>query len=117
MAAQRRFTWQDYRDQGFTALSDHLGESFQVKPGPAANTVEIWHGEQRIGNLLAVDPEEILLCLGPSECTHIDPDTYDGSCLSLSLDAELFPDESNPTDLGEAAEVLRRHARVASADS
>jgi hypothetical protein len=108
MTGSEPFTWRDYSASGFTGLDELLGPEFRLVPGATPHTVEIWHGERRLGDLLAIDPAEILDCLGPSECSHIDPDTYDESCLSLSLAAELFPNDSAPQNLAAAASAILR---------
>jgi len=108
MTHSEPFTWRDYREGGFAGLVALLGPEFRLVPTTSAHTVEIWHGERRLGDLLAVDPAEILDCLGPAECSHIDPDTYDESCLSLSFAGELFPEASAPSNLEAVAAAIRR---------
>ncbi|MFQ5505613.1 MAG: hypothetical protein ACE5F1_12575 [Planctomycetota bacterium] len=105
-----RFTWQDYEEHGFAGLETALGEGFLVSPVDEPHAVDVYYRGTRIGRLLAVNPEDILFHLGPSECTHIDCGNYHESCLNLSYEGELFPDDSSPSNLAEAARSFRRRA-------
>ena len=106
--AEKAFTWRDYSETGFEELAALLGPEFRVVDGKTPCSVEIWRGDEQFGELFALDPTEIMDCLGPCESSHIDPETYDESCLSLSLVGELFPVDATPRNLEVVADALRR---------
>ena len=108
------FTWRAFASHGFDELLVHLGDGWSCRPSADGDAIEVFHVARRIGCLLAVDPDEIVACLGPGESCHFDSDTFDGSCLSLMLEDELFPEDYNPANLAIAADVFRRRAQSSS---
>ncbi len=102
------FTWRDYEARGFGELQGLLGEGWEVVDQGGEPEVVVQFAGTAVGTLMAISPFDIELHLGPSECLYIDPERYDGSCLSLTLEGELFPEASNPEDLAAAAAVFQR---------
>ena len=109
MAERSPFTWHVFQERGFDELHTLLGDGWELVAVDATE-VEIRASGARIGSLLAVDFNEVELQLGPHECMYVAGQGARSSCLSLSLEGDICPDDCHPFDLAEAAEVFRNAA-------
>ena len=107
----RLFTWNEFEQGGFGGLLELLGDGWSTTTAEEPSSIDIWYDGKRIGNLTAFDPADIEMYLGPTECTHVGPEMYEQSCLSVSFEDEPLPEDANAVNLQEAAGLFC--ARVA----